>query len=42
MPDLEESYKKSDSGARFVFFNLAEKKYREENMRSFLELSSDH
>ena len=31
----------SESGARFVFFNLSEKKYRDESLASFLELKSD-
>jgi hypothetical protein len=42
LPDQEESYRNSDSGSRFVFFNLSEKKFREENLRSFLDLSNDH
>lgn len=42
MPGFEESEMESDSGARFVFFNLSEKKYREGALSSFLELSADH
>ncbi len=32
---------KIENGARIVFFNLPEKKFREENLQGFLGLASD-
>ncbi len=42
MPGFEESVVETDSGSRFVFFNLSEKKYREETLSAFLDLSADN
>ncbi len=42
MPGFEESVVETDSGSRFVFFNLSEKKYWEETFSAFLDLSADN
>ena len=42
MPGFEESVVETDSGSRFVFFNLSEKKYWEETLSAFLDLSADN